>query len=437
MKKNKDLLDDFNFRSESVQDFLSQPPNWMIRWGNTFILIIIATILLISYLIKYPDVISAPVIITSQNPPEKLEARVDSKIDHILVNDHQFVNKKQIMMILQSTADYKDILHLKQIVDSLPPSKIQNFPIEKISRFRLGEVQEEYNNFAKAFQDERLFNQLKPYTPENIATSQNLIEYKTRITNLIQQKELEQTKFDLVKKNYHRSQELFKQGVIAAIELENEKIRFLQAEQNLKNINITLSQTQEAISNLNKTKTGMSINIEKDKTTYSFQTLQLFEQLRKALRQWEQHYLIMSSIEGTVSFQKNWSINQFIKTGDIIVSIFPKNNELLIGKMMIPSINSGKVKPNQKVLIKLDNYNYQEFGIVEGIIQSISLTPDNEGYYYVHITLPRKLKTSFGKNLPFNRELRGDAEIITEDLRLMQRIFFRLRVLLGYQNSNS
>ena len=66
MKKNKDLLDDFNFRSESVQDFLSQPPNWMIRWGNTFILIIIATILLISYLIKYPDVISAPVIITSK-----------------------------------------------------------------------------------------------------------------------------------------------------------------------------------------------------------------------------------------------------------------------------------------------------------------------------------------------------------------------------------
>ena len=64
-----------------------------------------------------------------------------------------------------------------------------------------------------------------------------------------------------------RSQELFNQGVIAAMELENEKTKFLQAEQNLKNINITLSQMHEAVSNLNKTKSGASINTEKDKIT--------------------------------------------------------------------------------------------------------------------------------------------------------------------------
>ena len=60
---------------------------------------------------------------------------------------------------------------------------------------------------------------------------------------------------------------------------------------------------QEAVSNLNKTKSGASINTEKDKITYSSQTLQLFEQLRKSLRQWEQNYLIISSTEGVVSFQ--------------------------------------------------------------------------------------------------------------------------------------
>jgi len=221
-----------------------------------------------------------------------------------------------------------------------------------------------------------------------------------------------------------RSQELFNQGVIAAMELENEKTKFLQAEQNLKNINITLSQMQEAVSNLNKTKSGASINTEKDKITYSFQTLQLFEQLRKSLRQWEQNYLIISSTEGVVSFQQFWGENQFVKPSDIVMSVLPNDKEFVVGRMLIPSVNFGKVKPNQKVLVKLDNYRYQEYGIVEGKVQNISLTPDDKG---------KGLQTSFGKKLAFDRELKGSAEIVTEDLRLIERFFYQIRKLLGYQ----
>lgn len=230
-----------------------------------------------------------------------------------------------------------------------------------------------------------------------------------------------------------RSQELFNQGVIAAMELENEKTKFLQAEQNLKNINITLSQMQEAVSNLNKTKSGASINTEKDKITYSFQTLQLFEQLRKSLRQWEQNYLIISSTEGVVSFQQFWGENQFVKPSDIVMSVLPNDKEFVVGRMLIPSVNFGKVKPNQKVLVKLDNYRYQEYGIVEGKVQNISLTPDDKGNYYVDVLLPKGLQTSFGKKLAFDRELKGSAEIVTEDLRLIERFFYQIRKLLGYQ----
>jgi hypothetical protein len=38
------------------------------------------------------------------------------------------------------------------------------------------------------------------------------------------------------------------------MELENEKIKYLQAQQNLENINISISQAEEGISNLNKNK---------------------------------------------------------------------------------------------------------------------------------------------------------------------------------------
>lgn len=433
METKKDILDNIELRSESVQDILSQPPNWMIRWGNTVIFIIMLMILLMSWFIKYPEFISSSIVVTSQNPPEKIEARTNSKIEKILIKEHQSVNKGQVMMILQSTANYKDVLELKKIIDSLPNNQLISFPLHNTSNLKLGEIQNDYNSFAKAFQDERLFTKLQPYAPENLAANQSISEYKSRIATLQQQQNLELAKYELTKKNFQRSQDLYNQGVIAAMDLENEKIKLLQEEQNLKNLNITLSQMQEGISNLNKTKSGANINTEKDKINYSSTTLQLFEQLRKSLRQWEQSYLLVSSTDGIVSFQQFWGENQFVKSGDVVMSVLPKNKDFIVGRMQIPSANSGKVKQGQKVLIKLDNYRYQEYGIIQGKVENISLTPDEKGNYYVDILLPKGLKTSYNKVLPFDKELKGNAEIVTQDLRLIERFFYQIRKLLGYQ----
>lgn len=433
LETKKDILDSIELRSESVQDILTQPPHWMIRWGNSVIFIILIMVLIMSWFIKYPEFVPAPIIVTSQEPPEKLQARINSKIEKILIKDHQEVRKNDVLMILQSTANYQDVLRLRKLMESTDPDKIFSFPIAETSGFRLGELQGDYNQFSKAFQDEKLFTRLQPYAPENLAANQSLSEYKGRIATLEQQRNLEKIKYELTKKNYQRSQNLYDQGVIAAMELENEKIKFLQEEQNLKNITISLSQLQEGISNLNKTKSAANISSEKDRSNYSSQMLQLFEQLRKSLKQWEQNYLIISSTDGMVSFQQFFGENQFVKSEEVIVTVLPKNKEALVGRMQIPSVNSGKVAPGEKVLIKLDNYRFQEYGIVEGKVQNISISPDESGNYYVDIILPKGLKTSYNKELPFNKELRGNAEIVTEDLRLIERFFYQIRKLLGYQ----
>jgi multidrug resistance efflux pump len=429
-----DNLDNIELRSESVQDILTNPPHWMFRWGNTIILLILLLILAMSYIIKYPEFVPAPIVVTSQNPPEKIEARSSSKIEKIFIKDHQKVKKGDVMMVLQSTANYQDVLKLKKLVDSIASDQLLSFPVKEASHFKLGELQGDYNSFAKAFQDESLFTRLQPYAPENIATNLSISESRSRIATLKQQKDLEVAKAELSRKSYQRSQELFNQGVIAAVELESEKIKYLQAQQNLENLNISLSQLQESISNFNKTKSGTAINTEKDKITYSSQTLQLFEQLRRSLKQWEQSYLIISSTDGMASFQQFYGENQFVKAGDPILSILPDHTEQIVGRMSVPTANSGKIIPGEKVLIKLDNYRFQEYGIIEGKVQNISLIPDEKGNYYVDVVLPKGLKTSYNKTLKFDKELRGNAEIVTQDLRLIERFFYQIRKLLGYQS---
>ena len=430
----KEQQDDLKVYSEEVRDVLSHPPKSIFLWGNTIVFGFFIVLTIFSWIIKYPEFVPAPIVVTSQNPPEKIEARSSSKIEKIFIKDHQKVKKGDILFVLQSTANYSDVLELKKLVDSLSPNELLSFPLSKASHFKLGELQGDYNNFSKAFQDESLFSRLQPYAPESLAANQSLSESRGRIANLQLQKKLELTKYELTKKNYQRSQDLYNQGVIAAMEMENEKIKYLQAQQNLENINISISQMQENISNLNKTKSGTTINSEKDKINYSSQTLQLFEQLRKSLKQWEQSYLITSSTNGTASFQQFFGENQFVKAGDPIVSILPDHTEQLVGRMSVPAANTGKIIPGQKVLIKLDNYRFQEYGIIEGKVKNISMIPDDKGNYYVDIILQKGLKTSYNKTLKFDKELRGNGEIVTQDLRLIERFFYQIRKLLGYQN---
>ena len=66
MEPKKDILDNLELRSENVQDILTHPPHWMIRWGNTVIFVILLMVLLMSYVIKYPEFIPAPIVVTSK-----------------------------------------------------------------------------------------------------------------------------------------------------------------------------------------------------------------------------------------------------------------------------------------------------------------------------------------------------------------------------------
>ena len=433
METNNNTLDNINLRSEDVQEILTTPPHWMIRWGNTLFFAILVIILIMSYIIKYPEFINAPIIISSQNPPEKIEARISSKIEKILIQDQQKVQKGDILVVLQSTANYQDILELKDIINSINANDIVSFPLSKTSQFRLGELQGDYNNFAKALTDEILFTNLKPYAPDDIAISQNISENKNQLNILKQQLNLETAKYSLTKKNYERSSLLFEQGVISKMEFENERLKFLQAQQSIEGIKMSISQLEDGAKNLQKSKKNININSVKDRTNYSTQSLYLLEQLRKSITQWEQNYLLTSSTDGIVSFQNFLGINQHISAGENIISIMPNKKEGIVGRMNIPSTNSGKIAIGNKVLVKLDNYRYQEFGIIEGQVKNISLTPDKDGNYYVYIILPKGLKTSYNKDIIFDKEMKGSADIVTQDLRLIERFLYQIRKLLGYQ----
>jgi HlyD family secretion protein len=75
-----------------------------------------------------------------------------------------------------------------------------------------------------------------------------------------------------------------------------------------------------------------------------------------------------------------------------------------------------------------------EFGMVRVQIKNISLVPvaveNNQKAYMLEVEFPNSLVTNYGKTLVFSQEMTGSAEIITEDLRLLDKFLNPIRAVI-------
>ena len=136
-------------------------------------------------------------------------------------------------------------------------------------------------------------------------------------------------------------------------------------------------------------------------------------------------------MDGTVSFLQIWIENQTINSGENVFAILPNKKGAFVGKVKAPAQNAGKIKENQWVNIRLSNFPDREFGILKGKIKNISLTPDKDGNLLIDISLPDGITTSYNKEIVFQQEMSGTADIITEDLRLTERLLYQFRDLFN------
>jgi hypothetical protein len=153
-----------------------------------------------------------------------------------------------------------------------------------------------------------------------------------------------------------------------------------------------------------------------------------FKNLKSEVSSWFLTYVMRSPIEGTVSFNNFYAENQNVSEGDRAFTIVPDDVGQVIGKVELPVRGSGKVKVGFDVNVKFDNYPYMEFGMVRGKVKNVSLVPENN-FYMVEVEFPDGLVTNYDNDLQMQNQLTGQAEIITEDLRLIQRFFNPLKAL--------
>jgi len=115
--------------------------------------------------------------------------------------------------------------------------------------------------------------------------------------------------------------------------------------------------------------------------------------------------------------------------GETVMTVVPPGDSEMLAKVYLDMKGSGKVLPGQDVYIKLNSYPYLQYGMVRGRVRSKSLVPIDDNYI-LDVELPDELLTFHNIELEFTQNMPGTAEIITDDMRLIQRLFDPFRFII-------
>jgi len=427
-------------RHDSVNELLGSTPVWLVRWGISVFFGVIILLLVCAYFFKYPVVINAPVVITTEQPAIWVVAKTSGKIDSIYIANGSYVNKNQLLAVIDNPAITEDVLALEKQLDSLRPFIMGPVPIKLPTlprQFSVGDLQDSYMQLLKTWNEQNVFVE-EHYHKKKIESLK--LEIKQQL-DYIQNLNLQTTAFErnyaIISERYLRDSILHQQNISSTIELEEGKKQKINGEIQLRQSQSVISNTKIEITKLQQEIVEYKSDFKSKQEAINNELMSAYELLRRNLLLWEEKYLLKAPLAGRVSFMNFWGTNQFINVGEQSFAIVPVNPGNIVGKCNVPTNGLGKIHKGQNVTVKLDEYPYMEYGMLQGFVKDISLisTPINTQTKTARVGLVEitfaddDLKTTYKKKIPFSGELTGMAEISTEDISLIEHLINPLKYL--------
>jgi HlyD family secretion protein len=425
--------ENIELRSESVQEILGRPPRWIVSWGISVIFIIVVGLIVGSYFFKYPDIITATITVTTENLPAGVMAKTTGRIDTLFVREKQKVQQGNLLAVIENPALLSDVLEVKQSLLGFHISDTINY--QSISKkLQLGDVQQNYFAFLKAHEDYQYFIQTD-YHRKKIAVIEKQIKTQREILQKSKnQLNLSQQQLAAAYKIFTMDSALYAKNALSTAEYQNARNAYLQQLQSFESTKLSIDNQNMSILQFEQTIFDLEQQRNEQLNNLQIALTGAYNQLQTQIKNWEQTYLIVSPIDGIVTLTKYWQKNQNVNAGEVLLTVVPNDETEIVGKILLPPKGAGKVKEGQMVNVKFDNFPYMEFGMVRVQIKNISLVPvdvgDNQKAYMLEVVFPDKLKTNYGKELTFSQEMTGSAEIITEDLRLLDRFLNPIKAVI-------
>lgn len=417
-------------RSEEVQAIIDRMPTYWVKWIALCVGILMGIVLLLGFLIQYSDTVDGTITITAETAPVRLVANTSGRLTLLKANSSQ-LEKGMVIGHIQSGANYQHVLLLDSLLMALGKNKDRLCPMP--DSLLLGEVSSAYNAFLLAYAQYKRLNASDIYTTMRKNLSQQINRDEAVIENM-------NAEMQLKKQILHTSAEQLQKDSLLLVSKgisEQEYQQQRKAHMSLQETRLSLRSNQlakqsEVTQNQLEIQRIYLEEFEAKEKTYS-DYISRKNELENSIGLWKERYLLFAPIAGELEYLSFWRNNSFVQAGQELFTIIPDKNKVL-GEVVIPSFGAGKVEIGQTVNVKINNYPYDEYGLLKGIVKSVSRmtnklrTPNGDvDAYLVVVSFRNGMVTNFGKTLPLDFESKGTVEIITKRKRLIERLFDNLK----------
>ena len=413
--------------SNDINEIISYRPHWIVRRGNIIFFLVLLAFLAFTWFIKYPDVIKGSLKLVAINAPKLLVSKTEGKLQRLLVTNEQEVRQGQPLAFLQSTADHQQVLALRDQLSHIEPfvlredlSILSSNPIPVYGR--LGEVQSLYQDFQNTLKETVQVLEGGYYRKKQEALRKDLDYLSAIEVNRQRQQQLVKADYELQKKEFIANDSLAKDKIIAPLELNQIESKVLNKEQAFRQI--AAQAINDSITEQNKKKEIMdlqkSIADQQQKFRSAFFTLQ------SKVEDWVQQYVLVAPETGKVLFTSFLQENQLLSPDQELFYIQPEQS-FYYGQMMVSQNGLGKIRAGQKVIIRVESYPSSEFGFLTGKIDYISNIPTSKDSFLIKVVLNNGLNTNYKKIIYFRNNLLAQAEIQTDNRKLIDRFWGQLK----------
>lgn len=417
-------------RSEEVQDIIDRMPTTWTRRIAALTTLLIGMIILLGFLIRYPDTVDGQISVTAHAAPVRLVANTSGKM-YLLRDNGDKLCRGDVIAYIESGADYRDILRVDSLMqsadfggagaDSLPDNPI------------LGDVGSAYNSFIVAYAQYRRLVRSDIYETMRRNLTGKIALDEQIVVNSGQEIGLKRQALDSACAQLGRDSLLAQQNALTLTEYQTQRNNCLSLREALLTLQSNrLSKLSEIAQNrLEIQRITLEENEALDKTLSEMTTAR--NALENAINVWKERYLQYAPIDGELEYLGFWRENSFINSGQELFTVIPDKGAFF-GEIMIPAQGAGKVEVGQSANVKLLKYPYDEYGYLRGEVSTISRITNSlkteQGTtpaYLVTVSFPEGMTTNFGRDLPLDFETQGQVEIITKRKRLIERLFDNLK----------
>ena len=121
----------------------------------------------------------------------------------------------------------------------------------------------------------------------------------------------------------------------------------------------SLKNTESSILQMQESTVELEMQYEKELAQFRLDLDESKQNLDNLVHQWEEKYIVSSPVNGKITYTSVWSVNQEVKSGELIATIIPDGEMAIIAKAIIPTAGFGKVEVGHKVNIKLAGFPYR------------------------------------------------------------------------------